>query len=540
MEPDTAGNRIQVGDLTLDLAVKRVHRGRETIELPVLSFDLLAELARAAPASLSCDELIERVWNGAVVNEETVTQRVRLLRKALDDDGRRPRYVASDRGRGYRLAALPQPVPTSTARPSGWRWPAFTAVALVAAVLTGIFLIQSGTPRSNPPALAEPGADELVARGWTYFDRHRAQDNEIALRLFRNALAQDPDNVKAMAGTSMVHAQRAMKFNYPVSEAVEAERIARRALVTDPGSFEARMALATALDAAGRVPDAIQAYESALALHPDHPGVLSSVAYLYHVSGALARGLHYALRARDADPDLPYVDLQIGQALRILGFEAAGEAYLVRADMLRPDNVFAAPERARFLLATGRFREAESVVTDAAARGVIRPELHEVRGVLALMRDDPATARSAFLAALALDGEAGQATTGLILTQKRLGQSSVEAYRQRVSGLEAAWADGDRWPWSMFELVQLHTAFGDLEAAERALSRFVDAGFRDTALLLAWPGLESLRHRPYFQAITQRINEAVREERRRFLAADWRPAGLISPEPSAARATRSP
>lgn len=532
--------RIRVDDLTLDFVQRRVFRGRNAIDLPVLSFDLLAELARAAPATRTCDELIERVWHGAMVNEETVTQRVRLLRKALGDDGRHPRYVISDRGRGYRLAVLPRRAPPPAAERRSWRGPAWAALALLATGLTVYVLLPPSPPVAAPPAVAAPAADDLVERAWTYFDRHQAEDNEIALGLFRRALEREPGHVPALAGLSMAHSQRAMKFNRPVAEALEAERIARRALAREPGSFDARMALATALDAAGRVPGAIETYEAALEIRPGHPGVLSSVAYLYQVTGRLSRGLEYALRARAGDPDLPYLDLQLGQTLRILGFEAAGEAYLVRADLLRPDNVFAAPERARFLVATGRFREAEGVVRDALARGVRRPELHEYRGILALMRDDPAAAGEAFAEAMALDPGSGLAESGAILARRQAGGDTRADYERRVAAIEAAWAAGDRWPWLQFELVQLHTAHDNLPAAEAALGRLVDAGFRDTALLLAWPGLEPLRRRPAFQDLTQRINRAVLAERERVLDADWRTADLLNVAAPEERAARTP
>src|SRR6185295_6301731 len=73
------------------------------IALPKLSFDLLLVLIRAAPAVLSNDELMAQAWPGLVVNPETVSRRVKLLRDALGDDPRAPRYVAGLRGRGYRL-----------------------------------------------------------------------------------------------------------------------------------------------------------------------------------------------------------------------------------------------------------------------------------------------------------------------------------------------------------------------------------------------------------------------------------------------------
>jgi DNA-binding winged helix-turn-helix (wHTH) protein len=95
----------RVGDLVLDEGQQCVARGDEVIELPKLSFDLLLALVRDAPNVVPIDILLARVWPGLVVNPETVVQRVKLLRDALDDRAAEPRYIAALRGRGYRLVA---------------------------------------------------------------------------------------------------------------------------------------------------------------------------------------------------------------------------------------------------------------------------------------------------------------------------------------------------------------------------------------------------------------------------------------------------
>ena len=46
-----------------------------------------------------------QVWPGLVVSPETVNKRVNLLREALGDDAREPRYIVGVRSRGYRLIA---------------------------------------------------------------------------------------------------------------------------------------------------------------------------------------------------------------------------------------------------------------------------------------------------------------------------------------------------------------------------------------------------------------------------------------------------
>jgi len=95
----------RVGDLLVELGTRHVVRGNREIPMPGLSFDLLLALIRAAPNIVSIDQLMDQIWPGLVVNHETVTQRVKLLRDALGDDSRHPRYLALVRGHGYRLIA---------------------------------------------------------------------------------------------------------------------------------------------------------------------------------------------------------------------------------------------------------------------------------------------------------------------------------------------------------------------------------------------------------------------------------------------------
>jgi len=108
LPPDPAG--YQVDDLIIDLASQRVRRAGTVIPLQALSFDLLVTLVRAAPNLLSFEQLTERVWPGLVIAPETIVQRVKLVRSALGDDPRAPRYIAGVRGRGYRLVAQVRPI----------------------------------------------------------------------------------------------------------------------------------------------------------------------------------------------------------------------------------------------------------------------------------------------------------------------------------------------------------------------------------------------------------------------------------------------
>lgn len=90
-------------DFELDPARFELRRASvsQPIEPQVLSLLLL--LASNPDRLVSKDEIIERIWNNRIVSEATLAARVKLARKALDDDGARQRLVRTVHGRGFRF-----------------------------------------------------------------------------------------------------------------------------------------------------------------------------------------------------------------------------------------------------------------------------------------------------------------------------------------------------------------------------------------------------------------------------------------------------
>src|SRR5215813_6887907 len=83
----------RVADLLIDTGRQRVTRSDEALAVTGLSYDLLLVLIAGAPNLVSNDELLAKVWPKSIVSPETLSQRIKLLRDALDDDPRRPTYV---------------------------------------------------------------------------------------------------------------------------------------------------------------------------------------------------------------------------------------------------------------------------------------------------------------------------------------------------------------------------------------------------------------------------------------------------------------
>ena len=70
----------RIDDLTIDFTRRKIFRGKnKVISLSTLSFNTLHALVESAPAPLTAKELIEHAWQGSVVSDDTVTQRIRLI-----------------------------------------------------------------------------------------------------------------------------------------------------------------------------------------------------------------------------------------------------------------------------------------------------------------------------------------------------------------------------------------------------------------------------------------------------------------------------
>ncbi len=107
--PNALEGRFQLGDLDLDVEQRRVVRDGRDLELSKLTFRTLRVLVSAAPAMVTKDQLADLVWDGRPVTPETVVQRVKLLRQALQDNSADPRYIDVVRGQGYRWIESVQP-----------------------------------------------------------------------------------------------------------------------------------------------------------------------------------------------------------------------------------------------------------------------------------------------------------------------------------------------------------------------------------------------------------------------------------------------
>jgi len=99
------GDLIRAGDVTLDVPGMRVERAGQPIELTPTEFQLLAALARRPGRIFTRAQLLDAIHGIAFESyERAIDTHVKNVRRKLEPDPRRPRYIQTVYGVGYRFA----------------------------------------------------------------------------------------------------------------------------------------------------------------------------------------------------------------------------------------------------------------------------------------------------------------------------------------------------------------------------------------------------------------------------------------------------
>src|SRR3954462_14493171 len=111
-----AAQRYAFGDFVLERSQQRVcHRDGSPLDLPPRLFSALLLFVENAGALLDKDALMRTLWPGLVVEENSLSQVISSLRRALSDDSHDSRYIQTVPRRGFRFIARVTELPDSTA-----------------------------------------------------------------------------------------------------------------------------------------------------------------------------------------------------------------------------------------------------------------------------------------------------------------------------------------------------------------------------------------------------------------------------------------
>ena len=95
---------IHIGDMEIDILSREVRTGASVVHLTSVEQSLLYLLASRSGRVVTRDEIIDAVWGPDFVSESNIVDRhVRSLRIKLQNDFRKPRFIATVPGEGYRF-----------------------------------------------------------------------------------------------------------------------------------------------------------------------------------------------------------------------------------------------------------------------------------------------------------------------------------------------------------------------------------------------------------------------------------------------------
>lgn len=510
--------RYQFDDLTVDVSKQTVERDGQRLPVSGLNFDFFAFMLSQGNGVLSFDTLIDAVWAPRVVNEETVTQRVRLLRSALGDDGRQSRYIRSVRGQGYQLIQTPEVLHELGAAES----PGTTGKQRSASrAMLGMFIVASALvalgslwifhrPDDSMISQTADAESELLERADFYLDIGQQPNNDLAIDLYQQVLATAPQQQRALLGLSIAYSARVCRFGGDREWASKALKLAETVIDDAPDSARAQSAAGYAHDCLGHIDEAISRYRRAIALAPAKSlGARSSLAYLLTEKGHLAEALELNIAVGKADPEQTFNDLQTARVYELLGYSPLAEALYERSFRLYPDNVFSNVAYPNHLFLQGRFSEAREVLNEALQRPS-HVSIHVLHAKLAAVQQDIPTAQAAL--ARAVQGQPSYVFYRTL--QQRLKSNPDQAWvAARLAALEREPFVGyGNWGAAVERALLLDIAGASDEAID-ALHLAVDVGLRDRDYLMVAPWFDTLRREAAFADVIDRISQAVKIER---------------------------
>jgi DNA-binding winged helix-turn-helix (wHTH) protein len=383
--------KFQLGDWSVDPAAGTIARGGQEKRLEKQQMDLLLLFLGEPGAVLSKDRIVQAVWNGRAIGDDTLAAAISRLRSTLGDG-----YIETLPKRGYRLkiapgasaamaraenaeadkliaqgrAALATPLPSQLAQARVYFEAAVAADPKSAAAHTGLadtLLTQqmmgqgSGLAAvAKASASAATALDDAYAPAWSalaFATLLTTRDFTASDALYQKAIARDAAFVPAHRGRAFALAT--------VGRFVDAEREARHAVELTPLSLQAHTDLIQMLLVARRFVPAIAEAKRALQLSAQSSETWSLKGWAHHFLGeereaadALLESLRIwgtdaptlaKLKATHADSgfaQLMAAGADLFETQRVLFVPRPMDIAMLRAGAGQPDAAFAALDQA--------------------------------------------------------------------------------------------------------------------------------------------------------------------------------------------------
>jgi DNA-binding winged helix-turn-helix (wHTH) protein/TolB-like protein len=153
MEKPEQFSRLQIGEWLVEPALNQLSAAGRTLKLEPKTMAVLVYLAQRPGEVVSREALLAAIWPGVLVGDDSLTQVVIKLRKALGDAAENPSYIQTIAKGGYRLVApVVRSKDVGRVRRVSWMAAAGIAALLLAAVT---WWLMNQMPRHAPTAGSE-------------------------------------------------------------------------------------------------------------------------------------------------------------------------------------------------------------------------------------------------------------------------------------------------------------------------------------------------------------------------------------------------
>lgn len=491
---------IKFSDLVIAPNEYLVSRDGNAIPLPKLSFELLIFFIEHPNQVYSIEQIASIVWQHTIVSNDTVVQRVTLLRKALGDDAKSPRYIESVRGRGYKLVGLPEDVEIPLDEPaqnlfSNMLTKKLAMVMIISVVTLG--LVYWFTPINAPfelPAANQQNkeVDTLIHRAHYYYDIGQSNNLALSVDLYQQALAINPNHPGALTGLSLALSKSVCRYRQNVQRANQAKNLAQKVIAITPQSSEGYNALAYAWDCLGNLELALANYNKAIDLAPSNASSIGSAAYLYAIKGDLLAAYDLSSQVLVLDPQAYMASLQIAHVLSLMKLQEYAKPNFSELFSLYPDNVFVNLAYPTSLYEQGKLANAEASILKSISRGVERADIYVLLGEVTWLLHDKQRALTFFQQAATLDEMSGYSNTTLELIQNTM-QPNIA--KHRIDLLLTHVNQGNTWPINYIEAALISLwALNDKEQSLHFLSKAHELGYLRSDYLKVSPWFAPLRN----------------------------------------------
>lgn len=371
----------QPAQYSFDNATFVPHEGRlrlddEDVILEQKVADLLHAFCRRPGQVLTKTWLMEEIWPGRVVNEDSLSVAVSKLRRILGDRAAAPTFIRTVTGTGYiwlpetrRVTVRPKPSQTAAGSRTVWLLSSgLVGVGLLVVGVGGWWISRDRAPASETPPIEAPNAEvgRLLEEAGERLDSEQPEVLRQAIAEFREVLEEEPDNIAAHLGIAEAKVELSGAEGYLDIElyADEVRALLERVLEIDPDNARAwrrkaqlhlladwaiepaRDAYLRAIDADPNDPMSYLHYTEFLLtlgefemaedivqqMREVNPGWYryENMSYVYYMRGELERALTETRRLINSEPESDYAQRMLHRTTLLLGEDDAAFEQLVR------------------------------------------------------------------------------------------------------------------------------------------------------------------------------------------------------------------